>query len=61
MFDVSAGDGGGRGCSWAAHEGRLRALTAVPRSEGCSWIVTASSDGWCKVWQADTVSDERVD
>ncbi|XP_043229026.1 p21-activated protein kinase-interacting protein 1-like isoform X2 [Amphibalanus amphitrite] len=53
VFDVSPG-GGGRGCSWAAHQARLRALAVMARSETRSWIVTASSDGWCKVWEADT-------
>ena len=55
LYDVSDGEGGGRGCSWASHEARLRAVTAASRSEGVTWLVTASSDGWIKVWQRDTV------
>ncbi|XP_037085435.1 p21-activated protein kinase-interacting protein 1-like isoform X2 [Pollicipes pollicipes] len=51
VFDVSEA-GGGRGVSWPAHESRLRAATVVRRSEELSWLVTASSDGWIKVWQA---------
>ena len=59
LYDVSDGEGGGRGCSWAAHEARLRAVTAASRSQRVTWLVTASSDGWIKVWQTDTVGVDR--
>jgi len=61
VFDVSADSGsgsGGRGVSWAAHKSRLRACTAVRRSETQVWLVTASSDGLVKVWETP-VSEMR--